>query len=53
MVQRQVCGECEAELVVVDTGDPNVVVLELDDGDRLELDLRELGSALKEDPCRE
>lgn len=38
----------ESELVVVDTDSPNVVVLELDDGGRLELDRTELANALKQ-----
>lgn len=36
-----------AELVVVDTDSPNVVVLELDDGGRLELDRTELAQAIE------
>jgi hypothetical protein len=50
MVHRRVSGECESEPVVVDTNDPRVVVIELDDGGLLELDLRELRSAIEDDP---
>lgn len=36
----------EAEPIVVDTDDPETVVLELDDGQRLELDRAELRACL-------
>lgn len=36
----------ESEPVVVDTDDPRVVALTLDDGERLELDATELRAAL-------
>jgi len=42
MVRRKASDECESEPIVVDTDDPSVVVIELDDGDRLELSSREL-----------
>lgn len=38
----------EAELVVVDTDSPNLVVLELDDGEKIELDRTELANALRQ-----
>jgi hypothetical protein len=47
MVHRQGSGERESEPIVVDTDDPRLVVFELDDGGRLELDRRELGSAIE------
>ncbi len=37
----------EAERVVVDTDTPNVVVLHLDDGERIELDRHELQAAIE------
>ena len=52
MVLRQASDECEAEPIVVDTDDPRVVVIELDDGERLEIDLRELRSAIESHPRR-
>jgi hypothetical protein len=36
MVHRQASDECEAAAIVVYTDDPRVVVIELDDGVRLE-----------------
>jgi len=48
-VHRRLTGEPESEPVVVDTDDPRVVALELDDGCRLELDRRDLRSALEGD----
>ena len=50
MVHRQASDEREAEPIVVNTDDPRVVVIELDDGGRLELDRRELRSALENQP---
>ena len=50
MVLRQASDECEAEPIVVDTDDPRLVVFELDDGRRLELDRRELRSAIESQP---
>ena len=49
MANRLTSGHRESEPVVVDTDDPNLVVVELDDGGRLELDPRELRSAIEED----
>ena len=40
-------GDVEAEPVVVDTDQPDVVVIELDDGGRLELDVDELREVLE------
>lgn len=48
MAHRAGHAEDEAEPVVIDTDDPNVVVLELDDGERLELDPTELRASLDE-----
>jgi hypothetical protein len=48
MVHRRASDECEAEPIVVDTDDPKVVVIELDDG-RLELDRQELGPTIEDD----
>jgi hypothetical protein len=50
MACRGSSGEFESEPAVVDTDDQRVVVMELDDGGRLELDRRELRSAIAEDP---
>jgi hypothetical protein len=50
MVHRQGSGERESEPIVVDTDDPRVVVFELDDGVRLELDRRELRSSIESQP---
>jgi hypothetical protein len=46
MAYRTGRAEAEAEPVVIDTEDPTVVVLELDDGGKLELDPTELRAAL-------
>jgi hypothetical protein len=50
MVHRRVSGDFESEPLDLDTDDPRVVVIELDDGGSLELDRRELWSALEEAP---
>lgn len=47
MATRAEGAGVEAESVVVDTDTPGAVVLELDDGGRLELDERELRAALE------
>lgn len=48
MAARAAGRDLEAEPVVVDTDKANVVVLELDDGERLELDRTELQAALRD-----
>jgi hypothetical protein len=50
MVHRQASDELESEPIVVDTDHPRLVVFELDDGGRLELDRRELRSAIESQP---
>jgi hypothetical protein len=47
MINRAVEDASEAEPLIVDTDDPKVIVLELDDGDRLEVDPTELRAALR------
>lgn len=48
MAHRAGSTEDESEPVVIDTDTPNVVVLELDGGERLELDATELQAGLRE-----
>jgi hypothetical protein len=48
MAHRAGRTEDESEPVVIDTDTPDVVVLELDDGERIELDPTELQSALRD-----
>ena len=48
MVVRSGGGDVESEPVIVDTDAPDAVVLELDDGQRIELDASELRAALGE-----
>ena len=47
IVHRQGSGERESEPIVVDTDDPRLLAIELDDGERLEIDPRELRSATR------
>jgi hypothetical protein len=47
MAERFGRENCEAEPVVVNTDRRDIVVLELDDGDRLELDAVELRAAIQ------
>jgi hypothetical protein len=46
MAHRTGHDEDESEPVVINTDNPRFVVIELDDGDRLELDPRELLAAV-------
>lgn len=46
MAHRTTAGTTEAEPVIVDTDQPDVVVLRLDDGQELELDAHELRGAI-------
>jgi hypothetical protein len=47
MAHRVGQADDESEPVVIDTDTPNVVILELDNGERLELDAAELRAGLE------